>query len=353
MNPPFRLLFPTLLALGLSTASLRAQSRFGNGGGDGLWSNRANWSARGGAAGGYPSGAGVAAEMATNDGFTTVLDVDATVGVLRNTAGSARIWTLTGGKNRALTLDNTGGINNWGNSAAEIRAHSSGGILCDVPLRLRKAGLDVGSTGSTHTASQIVLSGAIVADEDTTITVRNNHRRTVLAGDIGAAGDGAISVVNLSHSTSGSGEANELVLSGKLGKKVMRLVQGEGACPGLIVVGSNPDFRGQVSVLANSLTVEARATLGDFNTVSVARGGRLVLRDAGALGTRASLEVDCLGGVSLEYTGTRTIDALSLDGGMTFASPGSTWGALGSGAEFESAQLQGTGWLKVVPAVAQ
>ena len=351
MNPRFRHFLFVLLALGLSAVPLRAQFKFGNGGGDGRWSNRANWTGR---AGGYPSAAGIGAEMATTDLFTTLLDVNATVGSLRNTAGSARVWTINGGEDVALTLDNAGGVNYWGKTAAEIRAHSSGGLLCSARLRLHKAGLDVGTTGSTHTAAQVTLSGAIVADEDAVITVRNNHRRTYLSGDIGTEGEGAISLVNLSSSsTSDAEEANQLVVSGNLGRKVARLVQGEGICPGMIVTGANPDFRGQVTVLANSLTVEGKATLGDFNTVVVARGGKLVLQTAGALGTRACLEIDCLGSVALNYTGARAVDALSLDGGMTFASPGSTWGAPGSGAGFESAQLQGTGLLRVAPAAAR
>jgi hypothetical protein len=105
-----------------------------------------------------------------------------------------------------------------------------------------------------------------------------------------------------------------------------------------------------VSVLANTLTVTAGATLGDFNTVQVANRACLLVGDATALGIHAGLEIDHLGGVILNYTGTRRIDALSFDGGMTFAAPGEVWGRIGSGAQFESAQIKGPGLLQVVPA---
>ncbi len=103
-------------------------------------------------------------------------------------------------------------------------------------------------------------------------------------------------------------------------------------------------------MLANTITVGNGATLGDMNTITISNGGRLSVHNAKGLGAGASLEVQRLGKLSLQYLGTTAIDALSLDGGMTFESPGSVWGAVGSGAGRETRQIEGPGMLQVVPA---
>lgn len=339
----FGLLAPLVFAV--SGAALHAQFRFGNAGGDGRWGNVANWSGPGG----FPSGAGVVAEMATGAPFTTVLDRNAMVGALRNQAGSGRVWMITNEEGFTLTLDNSGGANSWGNRAAEIRTKSSGGIVCAANLKLRGTDLDVGSLGSNKVAAQIVLSGSITAEGDSTITFRNNRRGAVLSGEIGTGGTGTITLVNRSNADSGEDDPNQVVVAGKLGSKVAGLVQCEGLGQGMLITAANPDFRGRVSVLANSLTVENGATLGDLNTVYVANEARLILQGMRALGTGANVEIDPLGSLVLNFVGTRSIDALSLDGGLTFASPGSTWGAPGSGATFVSAQFSGMGLLHVAP----
>lgn len=330
-----------------SAASLRAQYRFGKAGADARWSNSANWTGPGG----WPSGPGIVAEMATSESYTTALDRDVTVGALRNRAGTARVWTITNEGGFTITLEQPpGAVNQWGNHAAEIRVQSSGGLACAANLRLRGTDLDIGTIASNHAVAQITISGAITAEGDQTITIRNARRQTVLQGKIGANGTGGITLVNLSSGT--PGDANQLVITGDLGPKVIELIQGEGVCDGLVVAGANPEFRGRVTVSANALTVQSGATLGDFNTVRVADGARLNLSDANALGRHAGLELEAQGEVVLNFSGIREIDSLSFDGGTIFAAPGEVWGGLGSSAPSTSKQIKGPGLLRVTPAAA-
>ncbi len=331
------------LFVGAAVSPLLAQTlTYNNGAADGLWSTPANWS--GSLV--YPDGVGVVAQMNTGAGFATELDVNATVSALRNGAGSARIWTHTNAGGFTLTLDGTGFTNNFGNAdTAEIRASSSGGIVSAANLRLSNTNLDVGTVGSNNANAQITLSGTITATTNQTITVRNNRRQTNLNGDIGTSGAGDITIVNLSSSGTGVGDPNQLNIAGNLGPRVVQLTQGAGVTTGMVISGANAAFTGDVSVLANSVTVGAAGTLGDFNTITVADGASLVLQNANALGFDSTLLIDDLGSVSLSFVGTLSIGALSFDGGSGFEF--GTWGAIGSGAMFESAQLAGTGFLEV------
>ena len=330
------------LFAGTAAASLPAQTlTYNNGGSTGLWSTPANWTG----SAFYPNAAGVIATMNTGSGFTTSLDVNATVGALRNTAGSARIWTISNAGGNTLTLDGTGFTNGFGNlNTAEIRATSSGGIVSAANLQLSNTNLDIGTVGSNNAAAQITLSGSIAATTSQTITIRNNRRQTNLQGSIGASGAGDITIINVSSGT--SGDPNQFTVSGNLGAKVVQLTQGAGVTTGMVISGANAAFTGDVSVLANSITVSSTGTLGDFNTISVANGASLVLQNVNALGDNSSLLLGSTGSASLSFSGATLITALSFDGGSTFASSG-TWGAIGSGATFQSAQLLGTGFLDV------
>lgn len=335
------------LLVGTAVAPLYSQTfTYNNGGATGLWSTPANWT--GSLV--YPDSIGALAVMNTGAAFTTALDVNATVGGLRNTAGSARIWTHTNAGGFTLTLDGTGFTNGFGNaSTAEIRVGSSGGIVSAANLSLSNTNLDIGTASSNNNNAQVTLSGAISATMNQTITIRNNRRQTNLQGSIGASGAGEISIVNLSSSGTGIGDPNQLNISGNLGPKVVQLTQGVGVTTGMVISGANAAFSGDVSVLANSITVGAAGTLGDFNTISVSNGASLILQNVNALGDASSLWLDTSGSATLGFGGTMSISALSLDGGTTFASGGSIWGAMGSGAPFESGQFLGAGRLEVIP----
>lgn len=101
-----------------------------------------------------------------------------------------------------------------------------------------------------------------------------------------------------------------------------------------------------------SLTITSDSSLGSGGVVNVLANGTLKLQGTGNLGIGQSLWLDndlaTLGGITLDYSGTASIAALSFDGGATFVSPG-TYGADGSGAEHTSGFFSGTGTITVVP----
>src|SRR5690606_1078559 len=78
---------------------------------------------------------------------------------------------------------------------------------------------------------------------------------------------------------------------------------------------------------------------------TVVATGTLRAQTIGALGT-GEVVVASTATLHLDYTGADIINALSLDGGVTYVAPGE-WGAVGSGAANTSARLTGTGRLQV------
>ena len=317
---------------------------YNNGGATGVWSTPSNWTG----STVYPDAAGVLALRSATAVPGVALDVNATVGGVRNTTGSASVWTLTNAGGFTLTLDGTGLTNGFGNAnTSEIRATSSGGIVCAANLLLSNTNLDIGTTGSNNAAAQVTLSGAIAAATNQTITIRNNRRQTNLQGDIGTTGAGEITIVNASNSGTAITDPNQLTISGNLGPKVVQLIQGAGVTSGMVISGANAAFTGDVTVLARSITVGSTGTLGNSNTVLVANGANLVLQNAAALGSGSTLVLEDSGTTALDYSGTMTIDALSLNGGTLYVAGGSIWGSSASGAPNVSAQLTGTGLLQV------
>ncbi len=86
-------------------ALITSQNKFTNGGGDGLWSNAANWSS-----GSVPNGAAaqVGLEFGTASGAQTItLDMNATIGQIKTTSGGANDVTYTiqdNGNGNKLTI---------------------------------------------------------------------------------------------------------------------------------------------------------------------------------------------------------------------------------------------------------
>jgi len=100
------------------------------------------------------------------------------------------------------------------------------------------------------------------------------------------------------------------------------------------LVGTHDDVFGvgDVKVLGGTLTM----TLGTTNDY---------IDDTATLYLASGL---LAGSIILNYTGADNIARLSFDGGTTFAASG-TWGAVGSGAEYESSLFTGAGYIDVVP----
>ena len=119
---------------------------------------------------------------------------------------------------------------------------------------------------------------------------------------------------------------------------------------GSLTLSGASTYGGGTIVSAGTLYANAATALGTGN-VTVNNGATLVLTNGSGLNyinSGASLVVGSTGVVRLGYSGTDTINSLSLDGGNTFKTSG-TWGAVGSSAANQSSQFTGTGILSVVP----
>lgn len=115
---------------------------------------------------------------------------------------------------------------------------------------------------------------------------------------------------------------------------------------GTLVLGAANTYIGGTIVSVGTLEAQVDGSLGSGD-VSVAGGATLQLDSPAGIASSANL---LLSGASpsviLNFSGTSTINALSFDGGVTFARTG-TWGAVGSGAPNTDARLTGGGQLQV------
>jgi len=130
--------------------------------------------------------------------------------------------------------------------------------------------------------------------------------------------------------------------------------------PTIRLTGTGSSYSGGTTVVGTTL---GRQILLDVQSVGALGTGNLSLNQYAELtlgtGTAASNFIYdtatlslasgiIAGGVNLNFIGFDTIGAISFDGGTTFGGVG-TYGALGSGATFQSAIFSGTGMLNVVP----
>ena len=120
------------------------------------------------------------------------------------------------------------------------------------------------------------------------------------------------------------------------------------------LTSSSNTYSGGSTVLWGTLEGTANGSLGAGN-VYVYGPAILKLDAAAAIAPTANLIMGTNSGTpagsnavaNLNYSGTCTINALSLDGGVTSATPG-IWGPVGSAATNQSSRLIGTGTLTVV-----
>lgn len=115
---------------------------------------------------------------------------------------------------------------------------------------------------------------------------------------------------------------------------------------GTVVLGAANTYTGDTIVSLGTLEAQVDGSLGSGN-VSVASGATLQLDTAAGIASSANL---LLSGTSpsvfLNFYGTSTINALSFDGGVTFANSG-TWGAIGSTAVNQDGRFTGSGVLQI------
>jgi autotransporter-associated beta strand protein len=120
----------------------------------------------------------------------------------------------------------------------------------------------------------------------------------------------------------------------------------ESGTGGWLVLQAVNTYTGGTIVSVGRIEAQVDGSLGSGN-VSVADGATLQLDTTAGIASSANL---LLSGASpsvfLNFSGTSTINALSFDGGVTFANSG-TWGAADSGAPNTDARLTGPGLLLV------
>lgn len=137
---------------------------------------------------------------------------------------------------------------------------------------------------------------------------------------------------------------NHEVASGGVGTTIL---QGINTYTGGTTIGDG--------VSTHRFQLVVQSNLGIGGNINVLDGAQLKLDINTAIGSDQNLILSpslANGSIILDFGGTNTIGGLSFDGGLTFADVG-TYGAIGSGANFESAMFTGSGTLTVVPEPAE
>lgn len=206
---------------------------------------------------------------------------------------------------------------------------SNGGEIIVNDLRLRNGGRFSHGGGSGGGIS-MTLGGNITVESSGGVieTGAGNigGRSTIVTANIGGAGQ----LTFRNHETAAGGFG-------------VTTLQGSNTYTGGTIIGTG-DFTKNIRLVAQS-------SIGAGGDVSLLGGGHLQLDITTALGADQRLliaEFSADGVVDLNFVGSSTIAGLSFDGGATFESVG-IYGAVGSGANFESALFTGTGTLNVVP----
>jgi autotransporter-associated beta strand protein len=119
---------------------------------------------------------------------------------------------------------------------------------------------------------------------------------------------------------------------------------------GKLLLGAVNTYSGPTMVAAGTLDAELDGALGSGN-VSVAAGATLLLENGvtnGYIGTGANLVMSSSAAANLNFSGTDTINGLSVNGGATYLAPG-TYGSSSSGAaNADDTHFTGNGILNVL-----
>lgn len=237
---------------------------------------------------------------------------------LRTPNGSTDSFTFEGD---SLTVSGVGRL---------LYKGGNGGGITVNDLRLIDGGAFEQGGGSGDGIS-MTLGGTITTGGTGGGTIRTgagnaSGRTTTITANIG--GSGPLTLLN--HEVGGGGVGTTIL-------------QGFNTYTGGTVVGAND--------ASKSFRLVVQSNLGVGGDVRVLLGATLQLDIHTAIGADQNLLLDEFaldGSVDLNFEGNALIGGLSLDGGATFEAPG-TYGAVDSGAMFESALFTGTGMLEVVP----
>lgn len=212
------------------------------------------------------------------------------------------------------------------------------GEPASASVALEGGSLYIGSGGIANTSSgpglavDVTLSGGVLgADEAWSSSVD----MTILQAKV----DEALYF----KAANEAGDARNIALSGNLSGTGDLLKTGDGV---LTLSGTN-SYLGDTEVLEGELVVAASDALG-AGDLTVAPDAILTLQTPDSLDDSLFLSLASTSIVNLDFVGIDTIGGLSLDEGWSLA-PAGIYGALSSGADYEFAMFQGTGFLHVVP----
>jgi len=172
-------------------------------------------------------------------------------------------------------------------------------------------GVIVNGSGGSFT-----LAGSLVLDHASAPTISNSTAN--------------LDITTISSSISGTG---------------LLTVAGNGK---LILTHAGNTNSGGTKVANGSTLVIAAAGAAGAGNIHLQGTGKLELQTATSFADTSSLTLTASGGVTLGFTGTDYLTALTYDG-TTYNTPGMTFGAVGSGATQEFSNFTGTGLLAIVP----
>ena len=272
------------------------------------WSVTTRWTAAG-----SPTGAGNIVQQTSNlaspSAPITTNNVTATIGQVKNTPASGRIWTIENDGVHSLTMDNTGGSANLfavANSALEYS--SSGNLNVNTPLIIQNTDLDIGATGSGAANMTIGVSAnsvSITATSARTLNFKDNGTHQISVNDSIAGSGSTISIKNVGTST------GSVWLFGTVGPNANVTQNSTTSLLGL--QNSLNSYTGSTTITAGTLQLGAANSIPSVSSVSLTG----VLNLAGF-----SDAIDGLAGAGLVTNSTATAVTLSVgnnNSGGTFS----------------------------------
>lgn len=231
----------------------------------GNWNAAASW-----AGGTIPAGAGnIAVQGAAS--VTRTLNVATTIGQVKNTQGSGRLFTVSASGAITMTMDNTGGTTNVaGDFNAFIGSTSSGGLVFTPNIVIQNTDLDVYQNGSTQPSD---VYGTLGSSTITATSARNLFLLQTYTGGksitINHSIGGSGSVITVQNK--GAGNANPgVILAGVVGPNAA-VIQNSPTCS--LQLSAANTYTGGTTISAGTLILSASGSLSASSSVSIAAGG--------------------------------------------------------------------------------
>jgi autotransporter-associated beta strand protein len=254
--------------------------------------------------------------------------------------------TFSGGStigqaNTTITVGNDSGLGTGTFNAAASGTIQAGGGARSISNAVSLSGgtLTVGGSNAFTFSGPVTVSGAA----SRTLTV-NNTALTTFSGSVflsEAAATGRTLLINGTGNVNITGQISNFNGAGTAGT----LSKGGS---GILTLSNTNTYSGGTLISGGTLVAAQNGALGTGNVSLTAANVVLTLQGAfnNYISDTATLSIGFTNDtVNLNFTGTDTINMLTLAGTPQAAG---TYGAVGSGAQFELAQLNGTGTLTVL-----